>query len=190
MDTLNTTMSLSTQPTTIKDKILSAKRVFLDLCAEGTLYSVKSAINAGADVNARSKNGITALMFAAWKNPNPKVVALLLDNGANLNAKNRYDMTLLMWAARLNPNPEVIETILDYGADINAKNKDGKTAIMYAAEQNPNPDVVLSLLVHNADVTIKNAYDKKAIDYALKNRKLKKTEVFHRLLSATKQSRH
>ena len=43
---------------------------FLRLCGEGTYDEVVAALRAGADVNAKNKYGVTALMLAAG-NENP-----------------------------------------------------------------------------------------------------------------------
>ena len=89
-------------------------------------------INLGARVNTKDDYGMTALMWAAWKNSNPEVVKVLIKAGANVNAKDKYVRTALMWAAFENSNPEVVKALIDGGADVNAKNKFGETALTYA----------------------------------------------------------
>ncbi len=71
--------------------------VFLDLCKKGTADEVRRALASGANVNARDKDGVTALMCAARGNANPDVVKVLLEGGANVHARdNILDMTALM----------------------------------------------------------------------------------------------
>ncbi len=43
---------------------------------------IKLLLDAGADVNARDKDGLTPLMWAALLNQNPEVIRILLDAGA------------------------------------------------------------------------------------------------------------
>ena len=61
-------------------------------------------IEAGADVNAKSRNGMTALMRAAKYN-NAEQVELLIESGADVNAMDKYGKTALMIAKE------------EYGAD-------------------------------------------------------------------------
>jgi len=82
---------------------------FFELVKTGTLEEVNNAIKAGADVNARDKNGWTPLMYAAWKNQNPEVIKVLLEAGADVNARNKYGGTPLMYAAWENKIPEVLK---------------------------------------------------------------------------------
>jgi ankyrin repeat protein len=45
-------------------------------------------LEAGIDINARDKNGRTALMWAARNNSNPSVVLTLLEAGADAKLRN------------------------------------------------------------------------------------------------------
>ncbi|GHS97345.1 hypothetical protein AGMMS50276_17250 [Synergistales bacterium] len=168
---------------------------FHDLCLNGTPQKVEAAIKGGADVNARDKDGYTALTYAARSNLNPEVIALLLKNGADINVKSVREggLTALMVAAGLNPNPEVTELLLKNGADINTKTesdqaeRDSVTALMLAAWRNPNPAVVSLLLNNGADAYIKAGDGKRAIDYARENNRLKGTEALRQLEEASKR---
>ena len=56
---------------------------FLKLCESGTPQQVQAAIDDGADVNARTKKGETALMCACIARV-PNVVSVLLEAGADV----------------------------------------------------------------------------------------------------------
>ena len=88
---------------------------------------VKTLIDAGADVNAKDKDGETPLCYQT----NVKVVKALIDAGADVNAKDKDGKTPLMKAILLS-NVDVVKTLIDAGADVNAKDKDGKTALEMA----------------------------------------------------------
>ncbi len=73
---------------------------------------ITALLEAGADVNAQSKDGWTALMIAAEYNPDPKVLTMLIDAGAQVNMRDRLGASALMAAAAKNQNPEVINTLI------------------------------------------------------------------------------
>ena len=85
-------------------------------------------LNAGADLEARTENGLTSLLFAARHNENPEIVQALLDAGADLEARDEDGWTPLMLAAWVNSNPEVLQVLLDAGADPSTQDNDGKRA--------------------------------------------------------------
>ena len=62
--------------------------------ANGDLVRVIELLNFGADVNVRSNNNSTALMFAA-RNNYLDIVKLLVKNGADINAKNDKGSTAI-----------------------------------------------------------------------------------------------
>ena len=59
---------------------------------------LKALLEAGADVNAKNKDGVTPLMPAAGSNPNPEVLKALLEAGADAKAKNNEGKTALDYA--------------------------------------------------------------------------------------------
>jgi ankyrin repeat protein len=58
---------------------------------------IKTLVNAGVDVNARSKNGTTPLMHAAQKN-RPVAIITLLDLGADPKATDDTGKTAIDFA--------------------------------------------------------------------------------------------
>ena len=68
----------------------------------------------GAKVNAKTKNGATALMAAA-QNGHNEVVKALLANGADVNAKTKNGVTALMMAI-LRGHSEIVKMLKDAGA--------------------------------------------------------------------------
>src|SRR5215831_4246200 len=69
----------------------------------------KGLVEHGADVNAKSSTGTTALMIAATHN-NPPMIGLLIESGAEIDAKNDQGKTAQDVAA-LNGNVEAAQAI-------------------------------------------------------------------------------
>ena len=131
----------------------------------------KLLLNAGADVNAKDKQGVTALM-KALKNGKPEIIKILLNSGAKVNDKEKESgVTPLMIAAHSN-SPEVIKMLLDAGANVNdSENDHGLTPLMIAAMNNTNPEVIKILLQAGADINAKlKTYGATARDLAKGNK--------------------
>lgn len=107
---------------------------------------LKLLLDHKADVNARTRQGETALHFAITRggsghNSKSKeardaeireTVALLLAHGADINARdNQGDTPLHCAAGRI--NKDVVELLLANKADVNAKDKSGRTPLDRAA---------------------------------------------------------
>ena len=73
---------------------------FLKSVFEGNHKEAESLLQSGADIEARTKKGSTALIVAAARR-HTSLVELLLSQGADVNARNRYDDTALLLCATL-----------------------------------------------------------------------------------------
>ncbi len=105
-------------------------------------------LEAGADVNARTRlGGTSALHDAAANNKNPTVIAILIKAGADVNARDSNSgLTPLHYAAKDNKNPSVVKTLVKAGADVNARNSNGITPLHEAAGYNKNPAMIMTLI--------------------------------------------
>ncbi len=115
------------------------------------VVSATSRPDAEAVVNAKNKQGQTALAYALYTSDGPAFVDLLLDAGADPNAK-LFGKSLVWHALTIDDEYATFNalTLLDYGADPNAANDDGETALHCAAARN-NFWVVQRLLTLGAD---------------------------------------
>jgi ankyrin repeat protein len=118
------------------------------------LPAAERLLREGADVNAATDLGVTAL-WAAAQNGSLPMVRRLLEAGANPNLALLAGETPLMVAARAG-YADVVEALLNKGANPNARGAREQTALMWAAAQK-HPAVVKALLAHGADVHAKSA---------------------------------
>jgi ankyrin repeat protein len=85
---------------------------------------VQQLLTRGADIEARDKNGYTALIMASFHGRN-EVVMLLLDKGANTEARTtEFGWTALILAA-WQGKTEVVRLLLAKGANVDAMDNSG-----------------------------------------------------------------
>lgn len=87
---------------------------------------MRTALDAGADVNKKDQNGCTALHHGVMGD---ETVRFLLDNAANPNIRDASGGTPLHRAARY-PFKGTTETLLQGGADPNIADRSGATPII------------------------------------------------------------
>jgi len=121
-------------------------------CEKGHFNIVELLLAHKADVDSKSRNGITVLIHACSKN-HFEIVKLLLDNKADANKKAPYGDSALVNAAELN-NIEMVRLLLDRQADVNLIAPRGNSALFFAVKYN-NIEMVRLLLARGADVNIK-----------------------------------
>ena len=106
------------------------------------INGLQTAIEAGADVNARDKRGLTALMHAADRGFT-LIVELLLNAGADPDMRAVEGPTALFMAVA-KEHVEIVELLLESGADASIRGQKGLTP-MKLAERLKNSEIVESL---------------------------------------------
>lgn len=112
------------------------------------------------DLEARARNGNTALMMAAFKR-NKAAVHALLAKGA---AVNQDGWAALHYAAAAG-DVEIIATLLERGARIDSTSPTGITPLMLAAREGQE-DAVVALLERGASTTLADAQGLTAVQIA------------------------
>jgi ankyrin repeat protein len=128
----------------------------LEAASRGNLNDIKKQLAAGADINTRSRAGLTPLMLALfYGSVRLEVMNLLIDSGADLNAVDASGETALMIAIQRNSN-EAVTGLISRKAAVYLKNNEGRTALHIAAK-NLYRKSVLALLDAKPEVTASSA---------------------------------
>ena len=163
------------------------------ICAarnNGNSEVITLLLTAGAEIDARGDNGMTALMHSVDNKNNPEVIAALIEAGANLDVRGIGGYTALMYAIAYNGNPEVIFALLKGGADVNIRSnynstafprKLGQTALIMAVRYSGDLSLIKALLERGADVSVRDKQGRTALMCAAKNRSL---EVINTLIDS------
>jgi len=115
------------------DTFAYAREVSLrEAASAGNGEVVARLLTESTEINAKDKDGFTALHWAA-RNGHKKVVELLLTEGADPNARDTFNLwTPLHWAP-LRGFKDVVELLLAKGAEVNAEDRAGRTPLHSAA---------------------------------------------------------
>jgi ankyrin repeat protein len=124
------------------DEIKEGEHVQLMSAAlAGQTEMVKALLLHGVDVNARTGEGRTALMFAVI-NMHAATVQTLLEFGADVNAQSDLGFTALILAS-CSGDAGIAQALLDRGADVSKTLRSGQTALSHATEHGHNHIVEL-----------------------------------------------
>ena len=135
----------------------------LDAAEAGNLIEVRALIKAEANVNAKDRNGMTALMFAA-KQGYEKMVQELINSKAELNAQDNQGMTALIMAVK-EDHLEVVKMLLAIGkGDTNAKKPGGVMTFISSLTSHSEPESKLG--VTRIDVNKRDNERMTALSYA------------------------
>ena len=95
-------------PTPLAEELWAATRA-------GDVARVTAALDKGADVNAKTRYGATALTFAADRG-HLELVKLLIARGADVNAQDTFYQMRAIDMAMMNNHPAVVTLLLERGS--------------------------------------------------------------------------
>lgn len=108
---------------------------FAKAVAAGDLAMIRTLLDQGIDINAKNKEGETALMLACLEG-RTEVARLFIEKGADLHAKDSVGATALLYAA-VGGSLDTMKLLIDKGASIDARTDGGETALSIS-EMNGN----------------------------------------------------
>jgi ankyrin repeat protein len=135
-----------------EDQLMHSSSLGLKRAAsEGDLDTVRSLVEAGADVNATDEHGSGTLLTF-----HPQIIAYLLSKGADPNTQtNENGASVLAGLAYVN-EVEGVKILLEHGAEPNrGRSESGETPLHHALAGNTDADrteLIRLLISHGADV--------------------------------------
>lgn len=132
----------------------------------GDVATVRALLVAGADVNAKAAQGVTALSEAVLYGRREMVKELLANGAAADIAVSASRMPLLSMAA-MRGDTVIARMLLSAGAKVNAADATGATPLMWASYfERVNADMARLFLQAGADVKAVNKQGESALDWA------------------------
>jgi ankyrin repeat protein len=128
----------------------------------GRVANFHALLKLGADVNAKDKDGGTALVHSA--STQREVVRVLLKRGAFVDAAGMDGVTALMWAA-WESRDDIVRLLLEAGATVNMRDHHGDTAL-HKAMRSGFSDAIPILIQFGADPGLRNDDGKTPVDLA------------------------
>lgn len=128
---------------TKKNKASSA---LMEAVVDGQYEIVKLLIEKGADVNAKDRDGWTALLWAIHYEY-PEIIKLLVENGADINVKTPDGRTPLTLAIRADMH-DTSKYLINKGADVDTKNR-ATSSVLGMAIRDEQPEIAKLMIEKN-----------------------------------------
>ena len=126
----------------------------IDAAKQGDIGTVKHLLEHGAELNAATGDGMTALHWAAERG-HQKVLELLISSGAAVNVKTRIGEYTPLHLASRSGHTQVVRELLRAGGNPNAATTtSGVTPLHLAAAAIGGTDAVSALLEHGANANV------------------------------------
>jgi len=146
----------------------------IEAANKSNLEMIKLLVEKGADVNGKSKDGLTPVMAAVTAESaaaRQEAVKFLLEKGADLNVRyllNGFGVTPLMLAVQ-QKDLEVVKLILAHKVDVNSYDNNTRWTALMAAVNDNSLEIVKELLAKGANVNFKAKNNVTALAIAQSN---------------------
>jgi uncharacterized protein len=144
---------MSSKPPKLSDaRAREAGLEMVEAVRTGDSATARALIDRGADVNATSADGTSALHWAAHLG-DVETARLLIRHDARVEQVNRYGLAPLHVAAA-EGYPKLVQLLLDADASVDLRGRNGETALLMAARKGC-ADCVQALITRHADVKVR-----------------------------------
>ena len=133
-----------------KQYIRRTSPLLIEVIKAEKMKAAKHLVEAGANVNTQTSDGVSPLMFAIIHAKDTSLVELLLEHKADIDHKDREGNTPLSGAVAMQKK-DIVELLIDNDADLNEATSKGFTPIMISIMVN-NSDIFKLLLAKGADI--------------------------------------
>ena len=119
----------------VSTEVLDYSRPLHLAVTHGHFEAIEVLLRAGADLEARDEDGMTALQLAVESREHREILDFLITAGANINTRDYEGLTPLMRAAREYSRLRALRRLMSMtknGLDLQATDKDGSTALHHA----------------------------------------------------------
>ena len=143
-------------------------------CMNGDVKGARVALESGADLNIRSLEGKTPLMYALWNNQNLVVEVLMQQDNVDVNCEDNDGATALHHAVDVDNEEGARMLLADIRLqDVNHKNKQGLTPLMRAVTRSKVNCATLLLSDTRIDLDARDNYKRSP-------QELKRCEIFEK----------
>lgn len=139
----------------------------VDAAKNNDTDALQELLKEGADVNAQTADGSTALLWASYRD-DLESAEILIQAGADVNIANDLGATPI-WAASRNGSAAMANELLGAGADPDAPLLLGETPLV-TASRSGNSEVVRMLLEKGADINVHGARGQTPLMFAAAQR--------------------
>lgn len=173
----------------VRQAQLDKNNQLLSAVESGDLTRVQQLVAQGANVNTRTRAGLTALSLAVIRG-HDAIALWLIQHGASLDARDRsgdrqqqYPGYSPVHYAALYGRTKVLKAMLDQGVSVNLRDRNGYTLLMLASE-NGHLETVKLLLQRGADPNLRSATGESALDCARRSRNQAIIELLQRAIGS------
>lgn len=112
----------------------------------GGLEDVLEVIASGCDIDAHDQDGISPLMFAAYRG-DEEVCQVLLEARADVHRRDRNGLTPLMHGAAARGS-DACKVLLQASAEVDAADNSGRSVMMHAVESADGESAIQAVVAH------------------------------------------